>query len=95
MDQRITERMRWKVLKAFCALPSEPRVKDMTPKQFVWCFEQMMADRQEELDGLCPPCLEAVTQPRCLGCGAPLNQTGGNPQFDSTRFSTLEEGGGD
>lgn len=43
-------RIRFKVMRAAGALPTEQRVKDMTDAQYLWYYLNLVEDRQEEMD---------------------------------------------
>lgn len=88
------ERIRWRVLRAFSALPTEQRVRDMTEGDYLYCASQLLLDRQERLDKLCPACRKTAEKECCPGCGRPLScETGGNPNFDEKRFEELRRHG--
>lgn len=42
-------RIRWKVQKAFCRLPSETAVKRMTDGQYLYCYLNLLIDEAEEI----------------------------------------------
>lgn len=85
------ERLKWKILRAFGALPTEPRVRAMTEGDYLYCALQMILDGEEALERLCPDCREAARLPRCPVCGAPAEQE--NPVFDRARFEELKQNG--
>ena len=85
------------MLKAFQALPTEKRTQDMKERDYLWCLVQMILDREEELDRLCPECRSRAEEARCPACGRPAPRWGGgaaNPAFDLGRFEELKGGGG-
>ncbi len=84
-------RLRWWVQREFHALPTEKRVRDMTGRDYLYCALNLILDRREALEQLCPDCREKATQPRCACCGKPLDaaQAGENPAFDWARFRAL------
>lgn len=86
------ERLRWKVLCHFGVLPSEARAREMTENDYLYCAMQMMLDREEQLEQLCPQCRSRVEHDRCSGCGREL-EGAGNPAFDPKRFEELKRGG--
>ena len=52
------------MLKAFHALPTEGRVREMKNRDYLWCLTNMLLDREEELERLCPGCrLRALEEP--------------------------------
>ena len=48
------ERLKWQVLRRFGVLPSEPRARQMTDGDYLYCVLQMMLDDEAERDRLCP-----------------------------------------
>ena len=72
------ERLRWRVLRAFQALPTEARVKD----------------EEEAAALLCPSCRAEASLPRCPVCGRETGERleEENPGFDMERFLQLREG---
>ena len=87
------ERIRWKVLRAFSALPSEERVKGMTEGDYLYCAAQLLLDREEQMEKLCPECREN-RKTICPGCGRELHgEQAQNPQFDIRRFEELRHHG--
>ena len=88
------ERLRWKVLRAFHALPTEERVKAMTGRDYLWCALHLLLDEEEEADLLCPACRAEAEKERCPVCG---RETGSvvreeNAAFDMARFLRLQRG---
>lgn len=83
-------RLRWKVMRAFHALPTEDRVRRMTPEDYLYCALNLILDREEVREGLCPRCREEQ-ESRCPCCGSPLAEWSGgeNPGFDGSRFAAL------
>lgn len=89
------ERLRWRVLRQFHALPSEGRARAMRERDYLWCLANSLLDREERLDRLCPACRARALEERCPICGqpAPGGEEGwSNPVFDLERFSALKEG---
>lgn len=94
LRQEPMERIRWRVLRAFSALPTERRVRDMTEGDYLYCAAQMLLDKQERLDRLCPSCRRKAEENTCPGCGTAIaKETEGNPQFDFARFEELRSHG--
>lgn len=81
------ERLKWRVLRDFGALPTEGRVRDMTDADYLYCILNILLDAEEELDALCPACREEAIMNRCPGCGKPRPET--NESFDLGRFEGL------
>ena len=89
------ERLRWRVLRQFHALPSEDRARAMKGRDYLWCLANTLLDREEALERLCPACRAKALEERCSACGQPAASWGGvNPAFDQERFDKLKEGEG-
>lgn len=91
------ERLRWRVLRQFHALPDEKRVRDMKERDYLWCMANTLLDREEELDRLCPVCRARAREEHCALCGRPAGEWGegtDNAAFDNSRFEELKGGGG-
>ena len=86
------ERLRWRVLKAFHALPGEERAREMTQRDYLYCVLQQWLDEEEQLENLCPACRKRAAEKRCTRCGALLAQNEGmhNEAFDMERFRKLK-----
>ena len=48
------ERLRWRVLRQFHALPSEDRARAMKGRDYLWCLANTLLDREEALLRLRP-----------------------------------------
>ena len=89
-------RLQWRVLRAFGALPTERRARDMTDRDYLWCALNLVLDREEELDRLCPRCREQAEADTCPVCGDSRESWGHNTGFDWARFEQLKgENAGD
>ena len=90
------ERLRWRVLRQFGALPTESRARAMKGRDYLWCLANTLLDREEELERLCPECRARALEERCPVCGrSAVNQEeNANPAFDLERFEQLKGGGG-
>jgi hypothetical protein len=88
------ERLKWRVLREFHALPTEERVQKMTDRDYLWCLLQMTLDEEEELERLCPTCRMEALEERCPVCGMPAGSGEGmqNAAFDEERYLRLKEG---
>ena len=88
------ERLRWKVLRAFGALPTEERARAMTGRDYLWCALQLLLDEEELLDRLCPACRTRAEEDGCPVCGGEIGQADAetNGAFDWERFRALREG---
>lgn len=87
------ERIRWKVLRAFSVLPTEERAKKMTEGDYLFCAAQLLLDREEQMEKLCPECRES-RKTICPGCGRELlGEQEQNPRFDIRRFEELKRHG--
>lgn len=88
------QRLRWRVLREFGALPTEKRARNMTEEDYLWCAVNLLLDEEEELDRLCPVCRAEAEKERCPVCG---QETGTitqeeNPAFDWSRFERMKKG---
>lgn len=83
------ERLHWRVLKAFHALPTEMRAREMTRQDYLWCAVNLLLDEEELLNQLCPSCRVEAEEPRCPVCGARAADCGENGGFDLKRFQRL------
>ena len=88
------ERLRWKVLRAFRALPTEERAKALTGRDLLWCALNLLLDQEEETELLCPACRAEAEKERCPVCGC---ETGAriweeNTSFDMDWFLRLKRG---
>lgn len=87
------QRLQWRVLRAFRALPTEGRARAMTEGDYLWCAANLLLDGEEALDRLCPSCREAAEKDRCPVCGreksAAVREE--NPAFDWARFQALKK----
>ena len=87
------QRLQWRVLRQFRALPTEGRARAMTGEDYLWCAANLLLDGEEALDQLCPHCRQEAEAGRCPVCGRAAVQTdhGANPAFDWARFTALKE----
>ena len=94
MEHAREERLYWRVLRTFSALPTEKRVREMKQREFLWCALNLMLDDEEELAGLCPDCRDKAMEERCVSCGAPLGlwEESTNLGFDLARFERMKQG---
>ena len=88
------ERLKWKVLRAFGALPTEERARAMTGRDYLWCALHLLLDEEEVLDRLCPACRAQAEEDRCPVCGGAHGERTAetNGAFDWDRFRALREG---
>lgn len=94
LRQEPEERIRWKVLKTLGVLPSEARAREMTWGDYLYCALQLMLDREEQLEKLCPQCRSRAEESQCSLCGREITgETGKNPAFDEKRFEEMKRGG--
>ena len=85
------QRLKWRVLKTFGALPTEQRVREMTEEDYLWCAVQLLLDEEEAEAALCPSCRAKLEQARCPVCG---QETGAvvreeNAGFDWARYAAM------
>lgn len=68
----------------------------MRERDYVWCVANLLLDREEELDTLCPACRARVEAQACPVCGAAKEsgEGGVNPSFDKERFERMKRGEG-
>lgn len=87
------ERLRWRVLRQFGALPTERRAREMKGRDYLWCLANTILDREEELGRLCPSCRARSLEERCPVCGRPAAEgEDENASFDLARFEELKGG---
>ncbi len=88
------QRLRWRVLRQFGALPTEERAKAMTDGDYLWCAVNLLLDEEEAAGRLCPVCREEAQAERCPVCGRETGQVsrGENPAFDWERFERMKRG---
>lgn len=65
----------------------------MKDRDYLWCALNLVLDREEELEQLCPDCRERAEREVCPVCGGDRGQWGVNPAFDRQRFDELKGGG--
>ena len=68
----------------------------MKDRDYLWCLLHLIADQEEELEGMCPQCRARAEEAHCAACGRPASQLGegaANPAFDGLRFQRMKEGG--
>ncbi len=90
------ERLKWRVQRSFLALPTEPRVREMTEGEYLYCALHLLLDKEERLEQLCPACRAAAETARCPVCGAENGKELEtlNSAFDMARFEELKNHGG-
>ncbi len=67
----------------------------MKGRDYLWCLTNIILDREEELEELCPECRARALEERCARCGLPATQWAegtANAAFDWGRFEALKEG---
>lgn len=85
------------MLREFHALPTEERAREMKGRDYLWCLTNMLLDREEELERLCPSCRARALEGRCPSCGTPekdWDEHMDNPAFAWERFVQLKGGEG-
>ena len=92
---RPRQRLKWRVLKTFGALPTEQRVREMTEEDYLWCAVQLLLDEEEAEAALCPSCRAKLGEARCPVCGQETDSVvrEENAGFDWARYARLKEGG--
>lgn len=88
------QRLRWRVLRSFAALPTEKRAREMTDRDFLWCALNLLLDEEEAAALLCPRCREEAGKDRCPVCGREKSRIlqEENASFDWARFRALRDG---
>ena len=68
----------------------------MRERDYVWCVANLLLDREEKLDALCPACRARAEAQACPVCGAAKEsgEGGVNPSFDKERFERMKRGEG-
>ncbi|MEQ2457166.1 molybdopterin oxidoreductase [Flavonifractor hominis] len=66
----------------------------MKARDYLWCALNLVLDREEQLQQLCPDCRSRVEEERCPVCGAPRGSCTGseNAAFDRQRYEKLMRG---
>lgn len=68
----------------------------MTDRDYLWCALNLVLDREEELEQLCPQCRQRAEEDICPICGESRGSWGYNDGFDLARFEQLKgESAGD
>ena len=91
------ERLRWRVLRQFGALPTEERARAMKGRDYLWCLANTILDREEQLGRLCPGCRSRALEEHCPVCGrsaAEWDEGTVNASFVLERFEALRGGDG-
>lgn len=88
------ERLKWRVLRAFSALPTEGRAREMTHGDYLYCALHLLLDQEEALARLCPQCRQEAEAGCCPVCGRRTEDGGGgeNAAFDWARYEALKRG---
>lgn len=88
------QRLRWRVLRQFGALPTEERARAMSDGDYLWCAVNLLLDEEEAAARLCPACREAARAERCPVCGRETGTVsrGENASFDWARFERMKRG---
>ena len=68
----------------------------MKARDYLWCALNLMLDREEVLEQLCPSCRQKAEEPRCPVCGQQAGATGGGQKasLDQGRVGRVVRGGG-
>ena len=66
----------------------------MKARDYLWCTLNLMLDREEALDRLCPACRMEAEEERCPVCGMPTGEQAAaqNAAFDQERYERLKRG---
>ena len=68
----------------------------MTDRDYLWCALNLVLDREEELNRLCPTCKQSAEQEICPVCGESRESWGYSTGFDFERFERMKgESAGD
>ncbi len=95
LEQARYERLRWRVLRLFGALPTEERARRMTDRDYLWCALNLALDQEEELGRLCPQCRAQAEEELCPVCGAARESWAVNAGFDWARYREMRGGEAD
>lgn len=66
----------------------------MKARDYLWCALNLMLDREEALERLCPRCRAEAEEDRCPVCGMPAGETAAaqNASFDQERYERMKRG---
>ena len=66
----------------------------MKARDYLWCALNLMLDREEALERLCPHCRMEAEEERCPVCGMPTGETAAaqNASFDQARYERMKWG---
>lgn len=88
------ERLKWRVLRAFGALPTQARALEMTDADYLYCALGLALDGREARAQLCPDCRERALGAVCPSCGRAVSRAEGgeNAAFDMAEFARRRDG---
>lgn len=88
------QRLQWRVLRSFGALPTEKRAKAMTDADYLFCAVNLLLDEEERLKAMCPSCRSKAENPHCTVCGRETGAflTEENKGFDWALYQKRREG---
>lgn len=88
------QRLQWRVLRSFGALPTEKRVKAMTDADYLFCAVNRLLDEEERLQTMCPSCRAKAETPHCPVCGRETGEllAEENKSFDWKLYQKRREG---
>lgn len=64
----------------FRPFPREERARNMKARDYLWCALNLMLDREEALERLCPHCRAEAEEARCPGVRHAHRRDGGGAQ---------------
>lgn len=66
----------------------------MKARDYLWCALNLMLDREEALERLCPHCRAEAEENRCPVCGMPTGEGAAaqNASFDQERYERMKRG---
>ncbi len=88
------QRLQWRVLRTFGALPTEKRARAMTDADYLFCAVNLLLDEEERLKTMCPSCRTKAETLHCPVCGRETGEHSAevNTGFDWALYQKRKEG---